>query len=56
MVVINQYLDAVGNRCEDFIAMKTFHSEDSITGERLFDAMVKEIFNEKLLKKVFSIV
>ena len=55
MVVILQHM-MEGVLEEDFARLKTFDSDDSITGQRLFDAMVKELFNQDMLKKVISLM
>ena len=56
MVVILQYIDENGVMQERFAQLKSFEEEESITGERLFDAIVVELFDDELLKKVYSIL
>lgn len=52
MVVVLQYINEDGERCQDFFRMKSFNDDDTISGECLFNAMVKELFNDSLLSKV----
>ena len=54
MVVVAQFLDSEGRPCEKFVALKSFSDDDSITGQRLFDAMVDELFDRDFLFKVHS--
>ena len=52
MVVVVQYVNEKGEKIQDFFRLKTFKSDESITGECLFDTMVEELFDNSFLRKV----
>ena len=50
MVVVVQYLNKNHQPCEKFLRFKSFLKEESITGECLFEAMVKDLFDKSFLR------
>ena len=56
IVVVVQFDNEDGVKVELFVAMRTFDKEDAITGERLFDAVVEELFTDTFLDKVKSVL
>ena len=56
MVVVIQYIDENGEKKDIFARLKSFDEEESITGERLFDAIVAELFDDEMLNKVLCLM
>ena len=56
MVVVIQFTDEDGKKQERFAQLRSFSEDESITGERLFDVIVGEIFDDELLNNVYSVL
>ena len=52
LVVVAQFIDEEVNKCEEFVGLRSFLEDNSITSERVFDVLVDEMFSEDMLKKV----